>query len=144
MKKNCDNIPSASQASQTNLSNALASPYPADPGEHVLKRSATSTGEQDFPVLWFKFIHPSPKRRMTKTPVQKLVHVAYSPIASMIYQLTINVHDGYPFSQICIQRGTFHPLYALSVITSLPCFTLVMLTSAPPKSYCPLETMGRL
>ena len=38
---------------------------------------------------------PSPKPRMTETPVQKPVHVAYSPIASMNYQLTINLHDGY-------------------------------------------------
>ena len=92
----CAHIPTASQNNQTNLFNSLASPYPPDPGDHVLKRSATATGEQDFPVKWFKFIHPSPKPRMTETPVQKPVHVAYSPIASMNYQWTINFHDGYP------------------------------------------------
>ena len=92
----CAHNPSASQVSQTNLSNYLASPYPTDPREHVLKRCATATGKQDFPVKWFKFIHPSPKPRMTETPVQKPVHVAYSPIASMNYQWTINLHDGYP------------------------------------------------
>ena len=70
-----------------------------DPGEHVLTRSATATGEQDFPVKWFKFIHPSPKPRMTETPVQKPVHVAYSLIAYMNYQWTINLHDGYPLLQ---------------------------------------------
>ena len=43
-------IPSASQNNQTNLSNSLASPNPPDPGEHVLKRSATATDEQDFTV----------------------------------------------------------------------------------------------
>ena len=32
---------------------------------------------------------------MTETPDQKPVHVAYSPIASMNYQWTINLHDGY-------------------------------------------------
>ena len=96
VKKDCVHSPSASQASQTNLSNSVASPYPPDPGVHVLKRSATSIGEQDFPVQWFKFIHPSPKPRMTESPVQKLVHVAYSPIASMNYKWTINLHDGYP------------------------------------------------
>ena len=47
-------------------------------------------------MKWFKFIHPSPKPRMTETPVQKPVHVAYSPIASMNYPWTINLHDGYP------------------------------------------------
>ena len=61
MKQNCSHNPSASQVSQTNLSNSLAFLYPPDPGKHVLKRSATATGEQDFPVKWFKFIHPSPK-----------------------------------------------------------------------------------
>ena len=99
MKQICAHNPSASQVSQTNLSNYLASPYPPDLGEHVLTRSATATGEQDFSVKWFKFIHPSPKPRMTETPVQKPVQPAYSPIASMHYQWTINLHDGYPLLQ---------------------------------------------
>ena len=90
--------PSVSQVSQTNLSNYLASPYPPDPGEHDLTLSPTATGEQDFPVKWFKFIHP-PKSWMTETPVQQPVRVAYSPIASMNYQWTINPHDGYPLLQ---------------------------------------------
>ena len=87
MKQICAHKPTC-QASQIN---PLASPYSPDPGEHALKRSATAKGEQDFPVKWFKFIHPSPKPRMTETPVQKPVHVAYSPIASMNYQWTINI-----------------------------------------------------
>ena len=135
--------PSASQVSQTNPSNSLASQYPPAPGEHVLKRSATEVGEQDFPVKWFKFIHPSPKPRMTETPVHKLVHVAYSPITSMNYQWTINLHDGCPISNLCNQKSIFHPLFVPSVPTSQPCFTLVMITFAPTKSYYPLKTMGR-
>ena len=47
----------------------------------------------DFPVQWFKFIHPSPKSKMTKTPFQIAVHKAYSPIASMNYKWTINLHE---------------------------------------------------
>ena len=94
--KICAHIPSASQSNQVSFSNSLASPYPPDSGEHVLTRSATATGKHDFPVKWFKFIHPSPKPRMTETPVQKHVHVAYAPIASMNYRWTINLHDGYP------------------------------------------------
>ena len=137
MKQICAHNPSASQVSQTNLSNSLDSPYPPDPGEHVLKRSATATGEQEFPVKWFKFIHPSPKPRMTETPVQKLAHVAYSPIASMNYLLTINLHDGYPCSKFYCQKSIFHRLFTLSVISSQPCFTLVMITFAPPNSYYP-------
>ena len=88
--------PSASQASQTNLSNSLVSPYQPDPGAYVLKRSATSTGEQDFQMPWFKCIHPSSKPRMTKTPFQIALHVVYSPIAYMNYKRTINLHGGYP------------------------------------------------
>ena len=74
MQKHCVHSPSSNQASHTNLSNSLVSQYPPDPGEHVLKRSAASTGEQDIPVQWFKFIHPSPKPRMTKTPFQITPH----------------------------------------------------------------------
>ena len=96
LNKICAHIPSASQNNQVSLSNSLACPYSPDPGEHVLKRSAKATGEQDFPVKWFMFILPNPKPRMTETPVQKPVHVAYSPIASMNYQWTINLHDRYP------------------------------------------------
>ena len=54
----------------------------------------------DIPVQWFKFIHPSPKPRMNKTPFQIAVPVAYSPIASMNNKWNINLHDGYPFSNL--------------------------------------------
>ena len=115
LNKNSAHIPSASQNNQVSLSNSLASPYPPDHGEHVLKRSATGTGEQDFPVKWFKFIHPSPKPRMTEPPVQKPVHVAYSPITSMKYQWTINLHDGYPLLQGMQPEEYIPPtLYTLS------------------------------
>ena len=100
MKKQGVDSPYATQASHTNLPNSLMSQYPPDPGEHVLKRSDTSTGEQDTQVQWFKFIHPSPKPRMTKTTFQIAVHMAYSPIASMNYKWTINLHDGYPLFKL--------------------------------------------
>ena len=54
----------------------------------------------DIQVQWFKFIRPSPKPRMTKTPFQIAGHMAYSPIASMNYKWTINLHDGYPLFQV--------------------------------------------
>ena len=41
LNKICAHVPSTSQNNQVSLSNSLASPYPSDPGEHVLKRSAT-------------------------------------------------------------------------------------------------------
>ena len=100
LNKICAHNPSASQNNQVSLSKSLASSYPPDPGEHVSKRSATEISEQDFPVKWFKFIHPSAKPRMNETPVQKPVHVAYSPIASMNYLWTMNLHDGYPTLQV--------------------------------------------
>ena len=115
VKNNGVHSPSASQASQTNLSNSLMSQYPPDPGEHVLKRSTTSTGEQDIPVQWFKFIHPGHKPWMSKTPFQIAVHVAYSPIASMNYKWTINLHDGHPLFQVMKPEGYIPPsLHTLS------------------------------
>ena len=63
----------------------------------------------DIPVQWFKFIHPIPKQRMTKTPFQIAVHKAYSPIASMNYEWTINLHDGYPLFQVMNQERYMTP-----------------------------------
>ena len=59
----------------------------------------------DIPVQWFKFIHPIPKQRMTKPPFQIAVHKAYSPIASMNYKWTNNLHDGYPLDTIPTRNG---------------------------------------
>ena len=61
--------------------------------DHTLKPKCAHN-PMDIPVQWYKFIHPHPKPRMTKTPFQIAVHVAYSPIASMNYKWTINLHDG--------------------------------------------------
>ena len=100
--------------------------------------------EQDIPVEWFKFIHPSPKPRMTKTHFQIAVHVAYSPIASMNYKWTINLHDGYPLFQVMKPEGYIPPsLHTLSN-HKLTVLHLVMNTCAPATSYCPLGTMGRV
>ena len=63
----------------------------------------------DIPVQWFKFIHPIPKQRMTKTPFQIAVHKAYSPIASMNYKWTNNLHDGYLLFQVMNQEGYMTP-----------------------------------
>ena len=43
MKQNCTHNPSTSQVSQNNHSSPVTFPYPTDPGEHVLNRSATPT-----------------------------------------------------------------------------------------------------
>ena len=74
-----------------------------------MKRFATEVGRQGFSVKWFKFIHPSPKPRMTETTVQKPVHVTYSPIASMNYQWTINLHDGYSPLQVLLPEEYIPP-----------------------------------
>ena len=109
LNKICAHNPSASQNNQISLSNSSASPYPPNPGDHVLKRFATEVGEQGSSVKWFKFIHPSPKPRMTENLVQKPVHVTYSPIASMNYQWTTNLHDGYPPLQVLLPEEYIPP-----------------------------------
>ena len=43
MKQNCTHSPSTSQVRKSNHSKPVAFPYPPDPGEHVLERSATPT-----------------------------------------------------------------------------------------------------
>ena len=60
-------------------------------------------------MKWFKSIHPNPKPRMPETPVQKPVHVAYSPIVSMNYQWTINLNDGYPPLNVLIPEEFIPP-----------------------------------
>ena len=109
LKQNCAHNPSTNQVSPANLSNSLTSQYPPDPGEHVLKKSATEIGEQDFLAKWFKFICPSSKPRMTETSTLTPVHVAYSPIVFMNHQWTINLHDGYPFFHVLLPEESVPP-----------------------------------
>ena len=139
----CAHNPSTSQNNQISLSNSLASPYPIDPGKHVLKRSVKEIGEKDFPGKWFKFIHPSPKSWMTKTPVHKPVHVAYSPIASMNYQWTINLHDGYSPLQVLLPEEYIPPSLHSLCNFKLSMFQLGDDYLCPTKSYYPLKIMGR-
>ena len=56
--------------------------------DHTIKPKCAHN-PMDFPGQWSKFIHTSPKPRMTKTPFQIAVHVAYSPIASMNYTISM-------------------------------------------------------
>ena len=76
--------------------------------DHTLKPKCAHN-PIDIPVQWFKFIHPIHKPRMTKTPFQIAVHKAYSPIASMNYKWTINLHDRYPLFQVMKQEGYITP-----------------------------------
>ena len=43
MKQNCTHNPYTSQIKKSNHTNPMALPYPPDPGEHVMERSATPT-----------------------------------------------------------------------------------------------------
>ena len=105
-----------------------------------MRKSVTEVGKQDFSAKWFKFIHPSPKPRMTETPVQKPVHVAYSPIASMNYKWTINLHDGYPLLHILPPEEYIPP----SLCNLKPTmFHLGDDYLCPHKFLLPLKTMGR-
>ena len=92
--------------------NSLTSQYPPDPGEHVLKKSATEIGEQDFPVNWFKFIYPNSKPRMTGTSTLTPAHAAYSPIVFMNHQRTIKLHDGYPHLHVLLLEEYIPPSIA--------------------------------
>ena len=72
----------------------MFSPF-SNSGEHLLKESAGNISEKPYPVHWFKFI----STMSCKTGISGLsipeptpVHVAYSPIASMNHQWTINLH----------------------------------------------------
>ena len=76
--------------------------------DHTLKPKCAHN-PIDIPVQWFKFIHPIHKPRMTKTPFQISVHKAYSPITSMSYKWTINLHDGYPLFQVMKSEGYITP-----------------------------------
>ena len=144
MKPNSVHNPSTSQASKTFLSNSLASSYPPHPGEHVLKWSATSTGEHDISVQWFKFIHPSTIPRMAETPVMNSINVVYSPIASMNYQWTINLHDGYPLLPHMQPEGYIPPSIHTLSKHKLNVFHLGDAYICSTKILLPLETMGRL
>ena len=43
IKQNCTHNHSTSQVKKSNHTNSMAFPYPPDPGEHIVERSATST-----------------------------------------------------------------------------------------------------
>ena len=76
--------------------------------DHTLKLKCAHN-PIDIPVQWSKFIHPSPNPRMTKTPFQIAVNVAYSPIASMNHKWATNLHDGYLLLQVMKSEGYITP-----------------------------------
>ena len=87
--------------------------------DHTLKPKCAHN-PIDIPVQWFEFIHLIPKPRMTKTPFQIAVHKAYSPIASMNYKWTINLHDGHPLFQVMKQEGYTTPKRIVGYLLFLP------------------------
>ena len=98
LNQTCAHNPLSSQVSQDKSSNSMVSPCP-NSGGHLLKEYVGDIREDDYQVTWFKFI--SSMSSKTGIPGPSIpgptpVHVAYSPLASMNPQLTINVHDGYP------------------------------------------------
>ena len=87
--------------------------------DHTLKPKCAHN-PIDIPVQWFKFIHLIPKPRMTKTPFQIAVHKAYSPIASMNYKWTINLHDRHPLFEVMKQEGYTTPKRIVGYLLFLP------------------------
>ena len=96
VETNCAHNPSTNQVSQANLSNSLTSQYPPDPGEHVLKKSATENIGAGFFSEMVQVHLPKLEPRMIETSTPTPAQVAYSPIVFMNHQWTINLHDGYP------------------------------------------------
>ena len=70
--------------------------------------------------------------------------MAYSPIAYMNYQWTINLHDGYPPLHVLMPEEYIPPSLHTLCNQKPTMFHLGNEYFAPPKSYCPLETMGRI
>ena len=62
---------------------------------------------------------PSSKPRMTKTSTLTPVHVAYSPIAFMNHQWTINLQDGYPPLHVLLPEEYIPP--SLPTVCNLKC-----------------------
>ena len=54
-------------------------------------------------------VHLSNSQANDDTPFQIALHKAYSPIASMNYKWTINLHDGCPLFQVMKQEGYITP-----------------------------------
>ena len=74
LNKICTHNPSTSQVSQTNPSNSMAFPYPPDPGEHGLKRSSISTGEQDFPLNGHQGPPNAPDPNLKRVSIMSLLN----------------------------------------------------------------------
>ena len=58
MKQNCTHNPSTSQVRKSNHPNPVTFPYPPDPGEHVLERSATPTAVVEMEKLDLSSLAP--------------------------------------------------------------------------------------
>ena len=131
MKQNCTNTPSTCQVRKTNHSNPVAFPYPPDPREHVLERSATPTalierdkldlsslappkGEMESSFSWtYPFKSPTSSTLCFGEPtLRKLnqIKLLCNPISSMtefyITKHTPLVHTGTPFSMSISYSGT--------------------------------------
>ena len=99
-----------------------------------MKKSATEIGEQDFPVKWFKLIYPSSTPRMAETSIHKPAHVAFSPIASMNHQWTINPHDGYPHLHVLLPEEYIPPSLPTLCNLKFAMFDLVLTYSNLPQN----------
>ena len=88
LNKNGAHNLSASQDNQANLSNSLIC------FEEICCRPRGA----GFLSEMVKFIYPTSKPKMTETSTCTPVHVAYSPLASMNPQWSINLHDEYTSS----------------------------------------------
>ena len=114
MKHNCTHSPSTSQVKKSNHINPMAFPYPPDPGEHVVERSATPTalvekdkldlsslvppkGEMESSFSWtYLFKSPTSSTLCFGEPtLRKLTQVKLlcNPISSTLCDFTLGKHN---------------------------------------------------
>ena len=108
--KHCTHYPSTGQAKKSNHTNSMALPYPQDPGEHVMERSATPTalverdkldlsslvppkGEMESSFSWtYPFKSPTSSTLCFGEPtLRKLsqVKLVFNPISSTLCDFTL-------------------------------------------------------
>ena len=114
MKQNCTHNPSTSQVKKSNYTNPMALPYPPDPVEHVLERSATPTALVERDKLDLSSLVP-PKGEMEssfswtylfKSPTSSTLCYGEPTLGKLNQETGFLVHTGTPFSMPRSSPGT--------------------------------------
>ena len=87
MKQNCTHNLSTSQDRKSNHSNPVAFPYPPDPGEHALERSATPPALVERDKLYLSSLAP-PKGEMEVLSIGPI----FSRVPFQALYVLVNLH----------------------------------------------------